>query len=66
MTYDVRIGFSLQHEEAGFNPEFAANIIAAKVREALDAAAFEKIERGIGVRVTPRGAQVHADYPASV
>ena len=26
MRYDVRIGFSFQQEEPGFNPEFAANI----------------------------------------
>ncbi len=58
--YDVRIRFSYETEEEHLGPEFAANIIAAKVRDALSAAYIEGIEHGITVRVTPRGARVSA------
>jgi hypothetical protein len=60
MIYDVRIAFDFETEEEHLGPEFAANVIAGAVREALDRAAITNIQHGIGCRVTPRGASVNA------
>jgi hypothetical protein len=59
MIYDVTVRLDFETEEEHLVPEFAANVIAATVREALTKQGIDGLH-GIGCRVSPRGASVNA------